>query len=92
MIPAIDNFVYKDFLCVCSNEDVARNFSNFGEHIARLVKKIAMSKAALNEANSTMKRSSNVSLLDKYRAEQQQKRNEEAKPAGGWIPNFLIKK
>ncbi len=92
MVPAIDDFVYQDFLCVSSNEDVAKNFSRFGEHIAKLIKKIAMTKATLSKINGTMKRSSNISILDQYRAEQEQKRDEGPKAYSDWIPNFLIKK
>ena len=91
-IPSMDDFVYQDFLCVCANENVAKNFSSFGEHIVRMINTIAMTKATLNEAQSMMRRASNVSVLDRYRSEQQQKRNEQPKPYSGWIPEFLMKK
>lgn len=92
MIPAIDDFVYEDFLCVSTNGDVAKNFSIFGEYVARLMADKIMGKKTFNESFHAMKRTFNVAALDGGRIEKQLKGQEGASPFSGWIPEFLIKK
>lgn len=91
-IPEIDNFVYEDFLCVSTNEDIANNFLSFGEHVARLISEKIMIKKTLNEGQNTIKRGSTISILDRYRMEQKQRGEEGVQSSSSWIPSFLLKK
>ena len=92
LIPAIDDFVYEDFLCVSTNAEVAKNFSTFGEYVARLIAEKIMTKKAFNESHHAIKRASNISVLDKHRIEQKRELDRSANPFSGWVPDFLIKK
>lgn len=92
LIPAIDDFVYEDFLCVSTNAEVAVNFSAFGEHVAKLIAEKIMAKKALSETQAANQKMSNIRILDKYRMEQEQKRTENNSSFPGLIPRFLIKK
>ncbi len=92
LIPAIDEFVYEDFLCVSTNAEVASNFSTFGEHVATLIAQKIMAMKVLSENQYADKKLSNVSILDKYRIEQKRNKVENTKTFSNWIPNFLVKK
>lgn len=92
LIPAIDHFVYEDFLCVSTNPEVAQNFSSFGEHVAKIIAEKILMKKALNESHYVIKRASNVSILDKHRIEQKNQRDKNPNAFSGWVPKFLIKK
>lgn len=91
-IPAIDDFVYEDFLCVSTNEDVAKNFSTFGEHVAQLIFEKIQAKKSSQQNRTTIQKAANVSILDKYRQEQHLQKSRKGSPLSDWIPQFLIKK
>ena len=91
-IPAIDDFVYEDFLCVSTNTEVAKNFSTFGGYVAKLIADKILTKKALHESEHAIKRAANISILDKYRAEQQREKQTKRADIRSWIPDFLVKK
>jgi cellulose biosynthesis protein BcsQ len=92
MIPAIDDFIYEDFLCVSTNTDIANNFSMFGEHVTQLISEKILAKKALNDSRSIIQKTSNVSVLNRFRNEQNLKKEEKNFHPKNWIPNFLAKK
>lgn len=92
MIPAIDDFIYEDFLCVSTNTDISNNFSIFGEHVTKLISEKILAKKALNESHNTIQRASNLSVLEKFRNEQNLKKEVKNISLSNWIPNFLAKK
>ena len=92
LIPAIDDFVYEDFLCVSTNTEVATNFSAFGEHVAKIIAEKIMTKKSLQASQDLNQKQSNVSILDKHRLEQEQIRTRNKSSFSGFIPRFLMKK
>ena len=90
-IPAIDNFVYEDFLCVSSNQAAAANFSTYGQFVMQFINdKIKQRQNLGNAGIKSINKFGNLSILDKFRA----RKNQEAQTTASLLktPEFLIKK
>lgn len=88
-VPAIDNFVYEDFLCVSTNEAVSSSFFTFGQYVAELVShKIKQKQNLANLNEHLIKKTSNLSILDKFRIDRS-KSKEKNQTIKDEIPQFL---
>jgi hypothetical protein len=67
--PDLDSIVYEDFLCVCSNQELAENFCNFGKFITKKIEERAVIKKSLSLTGTSLNREivKKVSILDDYR-------------------------
>ncbi|QWE29152.1 AAA family ATPase [Polynucleobacter sp. AM-7D1] len=67
--PDLDAYVYEDFLCVCSDQKVAENFSNFGKFMAKKIEERRVIKKTLSLSGTSLNREivKKVSVLDDYR-------------------------
>jgi hypothetical protein len=67
--PDLDAYVYEDFLCVCSDQKVAENFSNFGKFLAKKIEERRVIKKTLSLSGTSLNREivKKVSVLDDYR-------------------------
>lgn len=91
-IPAIDNFVYEDFLCVSSDPDISQNFSTFGQYIAHLIhEKIIQKQENLNNVRNPSSNGS-LTVLEQFKQDRAQEKTPPVTTFNKWIPNFLIKK
>lgn len=90
-IPAIDQYIYEDFLCVSIQSEIADNFITFGQYIAELVNQKIKHKQNLKNT-SVLARQNNLTVLDKFRIEQKSKKNNQAQGFREWVPNFLFRK
>lgn len=91
-IPAIDDFIYEDFLCVSTNQEVANNFITFGHYVAELVHSKIKHKENLNQPPTILERKNNLTVLDKFRVARKVERDATQLGANKWVPNFLFKK
>lgn len=68
--PDLDSYVYEDFLCVCSNQALAENFSNFGKFLSKKIEERSAIKKSLSLTGTSLNREivKKVSVLDDYRA------------------------
>lgn len=92
LIPAIDDFIYEDFLCVSTNTEIAKNFSIFGEYVAKLISEKILVKKNDSGKTNIVKKTSNISVLDLYREQRRDKTHGPADSLLRWVPNFLVKK
>jgi cellulose biosynthesis protein BcsQ len=91
-IPAIDQFIYEDFLCVSTNSEIANNFIKFGQYVAELInQKIKHKKNQLIETSVFMHQN-NLTILEKFKIEQKSKSPQNTKKVSDWVPQFLFKK
>jgi hypothetical protein len=66
-IPTIDQFVYEDFLCVASDNEVSKNFSTFGHHVASLIhQKIKDQKNREALRNGPIQKIRKLTVLDEF--------------------------
>ena len=91
-IPAIDDFIYEDFLCVSTNQEVANNFISFGQYVAELIHLKIKHKENLNQPPTILERKNNLTVLDKFRVARKDKRVNDQTGSSKWAPNFLFKK
>jgi hypothetical protein len=91
-IPAIDDFIYEDFLCVSTNQEVANNFISFGQYVAELIHLKIKHKENLNQPPTILERKNNLTVLDKFRVARKDKRVNDQTGLSKWAPNFLFKK
>lgn len=90
-IPAMDHFIYEDFLCVSTNPEISDNFCVFGQHIAELVnQKIKDKQNALLSHSSQIQKSAKLSILDRFRSDRRQHQEDDAASRVS-IPQFLKK-
>jgi hypothetical protein len=91
-IPAIDDFIYEDFLCVSTNHEVASNFINFGQYVAELIHLKVKQKENLNHVAGILERKNNLTVLDKFRVARKNERVNAQADSNKWVPKFLFRK
>ena len=90
-IPAIDSFIYEDFLCVSTNQEIADNFISFGQYIAELVNQKIKQKQNSDNTLNGVERLNNLTVLEQFRNDQKNKKEKEMSKTKKWIPSFLMK-
>lgn len=92
-VPSLDQWVYEDFLCVSSDNEVAQNFSMFGQHVAELVhQKIKYKQNIQRSRLGKIEKQSNLTILDQFI---KQRKEAQAQANGRFldqIPQFLSRK
>jgi cellulose biosynthesis protein BcsQ len=91
-IPAIDDFIYEDFLCVSTNHEVASNFITFGQYVAELIHLKVKQKENLNHVAGILERKNNLTVLDKFRVARKNERVNAQADSNKWVPKFLFRK
>lgn len=91
-IPALDQFVYEDFLCVSCDHEVAKNFSTFGQHVAQLIhQKIKDKQNERRLQGGEVSKSQRLGVLDRFIRERRQKREATLDSMTDGAPTFLKK-
>lgn len=89
-IPTLDELVYEDFLCVTSDNEVAKNFSTFGQHVAGLVhQKIKDKKNQKTLQGGGVTKSERLGVLDRFLRDRKQKRQAQLNDVLENPPAFL---
>jgi hypothetical protein len=67
--PAIDSYVYEDFLCVCPEPKIADNFCSFGKYIFKKIIERNIVRKSISISGNSLNRAivKKVSVLDDYR-------------------------